>query len=546
MNNYIPINKAVNPVCIYQGNEPLISKTLGVDAMTFNFDGSACEHATCAGAPEMFIKVEEDGLYYFGVEADDTGSLTIAGEQAIKKDGTPPNGKLNIETDSRYLKAGYYKVALSWTNNSYTPVSNNAAAFNVTMDREPIQAGKYEGNSTMKREFSPSPKIKLWTIEKESTITCEPSKEVELEFEKPEPVYLEGNGDCNVSSLRPKICVTVCKDESENVWRCRVVSVSAGAKLTMYEGIYVNPYVDPPLNEEEAVEAVNEMNGYQARGRVGTWHTPQASLAHEEHHRRQWEDAYKFYWKHLKLQEKLEEKTLSCDKVKDMETAIAAMDLTAVNASINFMTEVIAYIKKLPDNPGDRPYCAGQKVLNNTTRKLIRVAEIKGWSKVPTNVTEPGIIEPPCFLPPVNEGKTRSMAIAEVSTPLQLSIVDTANFMKGEITVSFRNEGNEPVRIPDEINDETADYFFVTVLRTERGDVRILNREIGTMTFQRPLNYRELAPGREYSVTIPVCLDEVDLEGWKQCSCELETRYYNQQGKDCFLGMLRATAKLAL
>ena len=546
MNNYIPINKAVNPVCIYQGNEPLISKTLGVDAMTFNFDGSACEHATCAGAPEMFIKVEEDGLYYFGVEADDTGSISIAGDVLCKKDGTKPNGKLNLATGARYLKAGYYKVALSWTNNAYTPVSNNAIAFNVTMDTKPITEGKYEGNSTMKREFSSSPKIKLWTIEKESTITCEPSKEVELEFEKPEPVYLEGNGDCNVSSLRPKICVTVCKDESENVWRCRVVSVSAGAKLTMYEGIYVNPYVDPPLNEEEATEAVNEMNGYQSRAEVGTWHTPQASLAHEEHHRRQWEDAYKFYWKHLKLQEKLEEKTLSCDKVKDMETAIAAMDLTAVNASINFMTEVIAYIKKLPDNPGDRPYCAGQKVLNNTTRKLIRVAEIKGWSKVPTNVTEPGIIEPPCFLPPVNEGKTRSMAIAEVSTPLQLSIVDTANFMKGEITVSFRNEGNEPVRIPDEINDETADYFFVTVLRTERGDVRILNREIGTMTFQRPLNYRELAPGQEYSVTIPVCLDEVDLEGWKQCSCELETRYYNQQGKDCFLGMLRATAKLML
>ena len=79
-----------------------------------------------------------------------------------------------------------------------------------------------------------------------------------------------------------------------------VVSVSAGAKLTMYEGIYVNPYVDPPLNEEEATEAVNEMNGYQSRAEVGTWHTPQASLAHEEHHRRQWEDAYKFYWKCLK------------------------------------------------------------------------------------------------------------------------------------------------------------------------------------------------------------------------------------------------------
>ena len=126
------------------------------------------------------------------------------------------------------------------------------------------------------------------------------------------------------------------------------------------------------------------------------------------------------------------------------------------------------------------------------------------------------------------------------------SIADTSRFREGRITVRFRNGGNEPVRIPDEINDETADYFFLTVLRTERGDVRVLNRKVGKITFHRSLNYRELAPGQEYSVTIPVCLDEVDLEGWKQCSCELETRYYNQQGKDCFLGMLRATAKLAL
>ena len=29
-----------------------------------------------AGSPEMFIKVEEDGLYDFGVEADDTGSIS--------------------------------------------------------------------------------------------------------------------------------------------------------------------------------------------------------------------------------------------------------------------------------------------------------------------------------------------------------------------------------------------------------------------------------------------------------------------------------------
>ena len=66
------------------------------------------------------------------------------------------------------------------------------------------------------------------------------------------------------------------------------------------------------------------------------------------------------------------------------------------------------------------------------------------------------------------------------------------------------------------------------------------------MTFHRALNYRELAPGEEYHVTIPVCLDNVELEDWKQCSCELETRYYNQQGKNCFLGTLRAATKLVL
>ena len=90
MNNYIPINKAVNPVCIYQGYEPLINKTLGVDEMVYGFDGTPSDYATCTGAPEMFIKVERDGLYYFGVEADDTGSLTIAGEQAIKRMGHHP------------------------------------------------------------------------------------------------------------------------------------------------------------------------------------------------------------------------------------------------------------------------------------------------------------------------------------------------------------------------------------------------------------------------------------------------------------------------
>ena len=545
MNNYIPINKAVNPVCIYQGYEPLINKTLGVDEMVYGFDGTPSDYATCTGAPEMFIKVERDGLYYFGVEADDTGSLTIAGEQAIKKDGTPPNGKLNIETDSRYLKAGYYKVALSWTNNAYTPVSNNAIAFNVTMDTKPITEGKYEGNSTMKREFSPSPKIKLWTIEKESTITCEESRKVEVTLEEPAPVVEESDSICETYIIPPQIFVTACKDEVLDEWRLRVQQVSAGSTILLRTGGYRDALKNPPVTEEEAVEAVTAMNRYQSH-RLGAWHTQEASLAHEEHHRREFNDAFQFYWDNLRIQDTLEMKHESCEKVPKMEEFLENMQPFVTELRNMYFGAVYNYVLVLPDDANERPYCAGQKVLNEATRKIIAQAKANGWSRVPDEVTEPGTIEPPCFLPPVNGMYARSVAVAEEPASLTLSIADTSRFREGRITVRFRNEGNEPVRIPDEINDETADYFFLTVLRTERGNFRVLNRKVGKITFHRSLNYRELAPGQEYSVTIPVCLDEVDLEGWKQCSCELETRYYNQQGEGCFLGVLRATARLAL
>ncbi|HBI13793.1 MAG TPA: hypothetical protein DD422_09170 [Akkermansia sp.] len=54
------------------------------------------------------------------------------------------------------------------------------------------------------------------------------------------------------------------------------------------------------------------------------------------------------------------------------------------------------------------------------------------------------------------------------------------------------------------------------------------DRKMRTIMFHHSLNYRELAPGGVYQVTIPVCLDNVELEDRKQCSCELETRSYNQ------------------
>ena len=328
-------------------------------------------------------------------------------------------------------------------------------------------------------------------------------------------------------------------------WRLRVQQVSGGSTILLRTGGYRDALKNPPVTEEEAVEAVTAMNRYQSH-RLGAWHTQEASLAHEEHHRREFNDAFQFYWDNLRIQDTLEMKHESCEKVPKMEEFLENMQPFVTELRNMYFGAVYNYVLVLPDDANERPYCAGQKVLNEATRKIIAQAKANGWSRVPDEVTEPGTIEPPCFLPPVNGMYARSVAVAEEPASLTLSIADTSRFREGRITVRFRNGGNEPVRIPDEINDETADYFFLTVLRTERGNFRVLNRKVGKITFHRSLNYRELAPGQEYSVTIPVCLDEVDLEGWKQCSCELETRYYNRQGKDCFLGMLRATARLAL
>lgn len=287
------------------------------------------------------------------------------------------------------------------------------------------------------------------------------------------------------------------------------------------------------------------MNGYQSRPGVWKWHTQAASLAHEQHHRRQWEDAYKYYWKELKIQEELEKQSVSCIEKPDINEAIEAMRRTVNNWKEILWFEVKDYVMRLPDDANDRPYCAGQQVLNNATLQVIEQALANGWN-VSADITQPGTIEPPCFLPPVSEGKTRSMSVTEEPAPLKLAIADTSRFMHGEITVCFRNEGSRPVRIPDEIDNETSDFFFMTILRSERGDVCVLDHKMGTMTFHRPLNYLEIAPGEEYRVTIPIASEKIQLEDWEQCSCGLETRYYNQQGNDCFLGILRATSKLAL
>lgn len=350
----------------------------------------------------MFIKVEQDGLYYFGVEADDQGFIKIAGEPVSVKDGVPPHGKLELATGSRNLKAGYYKVNLLYLNSSYSPTSNNAIAFNVTMDKVAIKKGDYSGDSTMKRTFSTSPKMKLWTIEKEATITCEESSEVKIGFDEKAPIISPAEGDSITTPISPKIFVTACKDEVADVWRLRVVHVSCGTEILIRTGGFRDALLDPPTTEGEAFTAVECMNGEQARGAVLKWSTKDSAIAHENHHRQQWRESYEFFWKDLKVQEELEKENVPCKQFPDMDKALEAMKKALTDWEDKFQGKVWDYVKKLPDNANSRPYCAGQAALTKAIEYVIGLADENGWASVSREVTEPGVTTPVCFLPPVN------------------------------------------------------------------------------------------------------------------------------------------------
>ena len=543
MNNYIPLNKAVGPKVLCDGYEALIQQKLGVDAMTFNFDGGSCEHASCVGAPEMFIKVEEEALYHFGVEADDIGQLFIGEFCVCDKQAPEKHGRLELATGKQYLKPGFYKVRISYANNAYQPVSGNAIALNVMMDKEPIKEGDYSAASTMKRSFSPSPKIKLWTIEKEEGITCEPSQKMDIKWEKNSLTQDEGTGDCLCIPLFVDVRTTACKDAQNNVWRLLVQMVSSGCDIEIHTGAYRNTLSTPPVSEAEAIEAVDCMNGYQNRGRTFKWHTPEASLTHEEHHKQQWRDTCNFYWTNLKVQEELEKIQVSCEKFPEMDDALEEMKKDIATVLEKFHKEADRYFLSLPDVANSRPYHAGQKKLNEATEEVFNLADQNGWSNVPRKITKPGVIDPVCYLPPVNGESAKAVRTRNVA-PLQLFIVDTANLLRGRIRVGLKNISGDVVKLPDVIDDHTSDFFFYTSLQADK--TYRLSSRVGKITFSRELPCLDLPPGEEYRLDIPVDNSQISKKLMEGQSGELEMLFYNWHGKDCFHGVLETTASILL
>ena len=71
------------------------------------------------------------------------------------------------------------------------------------------------------------------------------------------------------------------------------------------------------------------------------------------------------------------------DEEPDMNKAVKSMQSLANEMALDLWTETSTYVLALPDQANDRPYCAGQEVLNEATAHVIRLADAMGWSNVP-------------------------------------------------------------------------------------------------------------------------------------------------------------------
>lgn len=191
------------------------------------------------------------------------------------------------------------------------------------------------------------------------------------------------------------ISYSACADIANDAWRLRISSISGGATLNIYTGGYRNPTTSPPVNQTEAADAVTVMKNYYTNGR-GTWHTADASLAHEQHHYSEWQCSSDHYWP--ATESALENLTVAYHSYANAAaaiTAIKAMTNGANTKMTNFNSIAASYYGTLSDAVGSRPYAAGQLTLNSAIIAVQNLAAANGWT-VPSGVNTPSAT-PACY-----------------------------------------------------------------------------------------------------------------------------------------------------
>jgi len=200
------------------------------------------------------------------------------------------------------------------------------------------------------------------------------------------------------------VTYTACADINNNVWRMRLASIEGGVSITINTGGSRNPNTNPPINQTEAQDAVNVMKAYYANGFRGTWHTPEASEAHEQYHYTEWKCSSDHYWPATETA--IENLTVPWTSHSTEAAAITALRAGSggADAKITAFTNASrTYWASLADNAGSRPYAAGQLTLNIAIVAVQNLAAANGWT-VASGTNSPSTANPcyqsfPAFTP---------------------------------------------------------------------------------------------------------------------------------------------------
>lgn len=204
------------------------------------------------------------------------------------------------------------------------------------------------------------------------------------------------NGDSETTEKPFTVEYMACADVGNNVWKLMVKKITGGANILVRTGGNRDPFVNPPVSEAEARDAVRVMKAYHTNGGRGAWHTEAASKNHEEHHYKEWKCSSEQYWPDTEAC--LEQFTVPYDAHATEASALAALRALGAAAKItSFRNKAHQYWFTLADNAGSRPYAAGQLALNAAIIHVQNLATAKGWT-VPAGVNTPSDADP-CYQP---------------------------------------------------------------------------------------------------------------------------------------------------
>jgi hypothetical protein len=208
--------------------------------------------------------------------------------------------------------------------------------------------------------------------------------------------YIYGNTTSACTTTLQPFTVTyaACADISQNVWRLTVTSITANVDIYLTNGGSRDPHTSPPVSNYEAINAISVMKAYYSNGGRDTWHTLNASTAHEYYHYSQFQCAVPYYWTSVQSCF-YNTYTVPLNQYPDATSALTALMALNPNARVHSMRgDAIGYVVGLGDGSNMPPCAAGQMSLNTSIVFVQNLAAQNTWP-VPsgvTSVTLPSII----------------------------------------------------------------------------------------------------------------------------------------------------------